>query len=92
MSEIEKNEEISQGPRYVNIAEYARRCGVSPSAITKRLGDSYGNPEKGVLPKIEKGDPRFLELCNVLNVEGQFIDTKIFPPQKFKCGVKKKNI
>lgn len=70
--------------RYVSIKEYARLCGVGYHAIHSRVRKSESDIYK-------EGDPRYLELVELEEVEGEFIDTDQFPPTgRFKPGAKKK--
>jgi len=67
---------MSKSKQFVNLAAYAKLCKVGPSAVTQRLKKSF---EGG----FEEGDPRYLEACEHDKVDGVFIDTKKYPPQRF---------
>lgn len=65
-----------ESKRYVNLAAYARLCGVGAPAVTGRLKKSFEG-------EFEPADPRYLEAEEHPQVEGVFIDIVKFPPKRF---------
>lgn len=67
---------VDSNDKFVSIATYARLSDVEVTTIHARL---------------DKNDPKILQLSKVPGVEGMFINIKIYPPIKYKRGWKKGN-
>lgn len=76
------DEEVKQ--RFVTVKTYAERCGVGVHAIYRRIKLS----DDGVY---EEGHESYLELTKLREAEGDFIDTKIFPPVRIRDRKKKED-
>ena len=63
--------------RYVSIKQYASMCGVSATAIYQRLYRTEDGNYK-------EGNPSYLTKTTLSEVDGEFIDTKEFPPETVK--------